>query len=257
MNAELGYRAAPKVGYVTDLDDFVYGRLDARFVFATPRPIVLSAHVRGDTGRNRGFEMIDGLGPDPAGGALTRRFDRWSLDWGVSAEASPIERLTLYGSFFCARLNQDSGVTQSTVQRYFQETVPLVFTDIGQDGFVNKQMSLILGASRDWKAGFDTGLAYSYTFARATFETGGAPELGLISDNRRIDNRTQVVDFEAGWKPTQGLRLLAGYRLQWNRDNVDAPESVGSAATPIDRSTHQHTFTVGVRFDGSFFRRAL
>lgn len=255
LSGEIGYRAAPRVGYVTDLDDFVYGRVDARWVLGTPRPVVLTAFVRGDTGRSEEFAMVEGLGPVPPGPDVNRRFDRWTLGWGVGAETSPIDRLTLFASFLCGRINQDSGVTLSTVQRYFQDAVPLVFTDIGADGFENQQKSLLLGIARDWRGGFDTGLSYTYTFAEAKYETGGVQQLDLIAANRRIENQSQILDFEAGFRVEQGLRVLAGYRFQWNGDGVAPPQSIASSATPIDRDALQHTIMLGVTLEASFFDR--
>jgi hypothetical protein len=255
LSGELGYRAAPKVGYVTNLDNFVYGQVDARWVLGTPRPVVLTALVRGDSGENDGVDMVEGLGPTPPGPDVQRRFDRWTLGWGVGVETSPIERLSLYASFLCGRLNQDSGVMLSTVQRYFQDQIPLTFTDIGLDGYQSQHKILTLGASREWRAGFDTGLSYTYTFAHAEYNTGGVQQLDLIAENRAIDNKTQVLNFEAGWRPQPGLRLLAGYRFQWNRDGESPPQSIASSATPINNDALQHTITLGVSLDGSLFDR--
>ena len=43
-----------------------------------------------------------------------------------------------------------------------------------------------------------------------------------------------------------GLRVLAGYRYQHYDDDAPTFESVASAVPPFDRSTHQHTLTLGV-----------
>ena len=74
-----------------------------------------------------------------------------------------------------------------------------------------------------------------------------------MRERRRIENHTQVLDLEAGWTPRPGLRLLAGYRLQWHGDDVAAPESIASAMMPVDRTTNQHTLTIGARLDASLF----
>lgn len=260
LKGELGYRAAPETGYVTDLDNFVHGRIDARYTFATKRPLAMTAFVRGDSGGNDDFEMVDGLAPDPNRPRLGRRFDRWQIGWGVGLEASPVDRLSVFASFLCGRLRQKSGLVLSNYQRYYQESgappgVGLTFTDVGLDDFMNERKSLILGVQHDWSSRFDTGGAYTYSRARAIFEGGGNAALDLLSARRGVDMRTQVLDLEGGWRPAEGLRVLTGYRLQWNRDDFDAPTSNASSATPIDRSTHQHTITLGVQIDGRFFER--
>jgi len=260
IRGDLGYRAAPSTGYVTDLENYVHGRVDARYTLPTSRPFALTAFVRGDSGRNDDFDMVSGLGPDPAGPSLQRRFERWTLGWGLGADATPVDRLSVFASFICGRLRQESGVVTSSWQRYYQEvgtppTSVLTFTDIGGDDFLDAQKSLILGVQHDWSDRVDSGVSYTFSHASAEYEGEGAPALDLARARRRVDQRSHVVDLEAGWRPAEGLRLLAGYRLQLNRDDVDAPQSVASAAAPIDRSTHQHTFTLGASFDGRFFER--
>ena len=159
----------------------------------------------------------------------------------------------LHATFLCHRLEQNGGVVVSNAQRPFQENVALTFTDIGLDAFQNEQKSLVLGAAWAFGAGFDVGGSYAWTFARGRYQTGGDPRLDLVRERRRIENHTQVMDLEAGWTPKQGLRLLAGYRLQWHGDDVPAPESIASALAPVDRSTYQHTLTLGARLDASLF----
>ncbi len=254
LDGRLGYRAAPQTGYITDLDDYVHGQLRLRQTFTTRRPLALTAFARGDWGQNDQFEMVEGLGPDPTGTSVGRTFERWTVQWGVGLEAAPVDRLSVFASFVRQCLNQQSGVVTSTLQRYFQETAALDFTDLGVDDARQKMASFVTGLNYDFSRHVDAGVAYTYTRSKSNYEGEASPAFDVLRAERRVENRTHVVDFQTGFEPRVGLRLLAGYRLQYNRDDVDAPESIASALPPIDRSTYQHTFTVGVRFDGRVLR---
>lgn len=258
VGGEIGYRIAPSTGYITDLDDFVHGSVDARFTLPTRRHWSLNAFVRGDSGDNDDFQMVGGLGPDPQGPPVDRSFDRWTLGWGVGFETIPIERLSLYASFACGRMRQESGVVLSSWQRYFQEVgtpsvSELSFTDIGGDDYLDAYKSLVVGLHRPFGDRFDSGVAYSFTHSNSEYQGDGAPQLDLLGASRKLDDTTHVLDLEAGWRPMPGLRLMAGYRLQYNEDHVAAPESTGSVVAPTDRDTWHQTFTIGATFDGRLF----
>lgn len=260
VRGEVGYRIAPSTGYIADLGNFVHGNVDARWTLPTRRHWSLNAFLRGDSGSNDDFEMVEGLGPDPQGASVDRSLDRWSLGWGVGMETVPTKGLSIYASFSCGRMKQRSAVVLSSWQRYFQEvgTPPLVvltFDDIGDDDYLDTYRSLIVGLHHEWSDRFDTGVSYAYTHSSAEFEGTGAPELDLLRAHRQLDDSTQVIGLEGGWRPREGLRLIAGYRLQYNGDDVAAPESNGSVVPPRDRDTWQQTFTIGATFDGRFFAR--
>ena len=64
-----------------------------------------------------------------------------------------------------------------------------------------------------------------------------------------------VIDLEIGHWLMKGLRVLGGYRYQLYEDDAKVVDSVGSAVDPYDRSTHQHTITLGVTLTSDFFAR--
>ncbi|MBW2418103.1 MAG: hypothetical protein JRH19_06125, partial [Deltaproteobacteria bacterium] len=95
------------------------------------------------------------------------------------------------------------------------------------------------------------------TRAEALYEGSSlSAELELIAENRIIDSEVHVLDFEVGRWVMEGLRVLAGYRYQNYKDRAPLVQSVASAVQPFDRSTHQHTVTVGVTLTRDFFARS-
>jgi hypothetical protein len=262
LNAELGYRNAPKTGYIVELDDNFYGRARASYVFQWRRPLSLSAFVQGGTGDNGDFSVVSGLGPNPAGPALGRSYESSNVAGGLTASLSPVDRLSTVVSFFYGYDSQDTGLDLSTLQRYFQEVLPIGFQPDGTSEFENHQLSLILGSHFRLTERTDGRLGYGYTHAKTRYQGGsanlscvisGASCLSLIAPNRKIDSDTHTVDFEVGHWLRDGLRVLAGYRLQLYSDDAPTVQSVASAVRPFDRSTHQHTVTLGVTLTSDFF----
>jgi hypothetical protein len=257
LDAELGYRWAPETGYAVELDDNLYGQLRASYVFLLPRALVLSAYVRGGRGENGDFTMVSGQGPSPNGPFLPRSYERSNVVAGVTASVSPLDRLSLYASFFYGQDDREISLDLSTLQRYWQDQVGILFSNDGDSRFENQQMSLILGAHLQLAERTDGGLSYGYTKAKALYRgSTSSVELELISQNRVIDSDTHVLDLELGRWVREGLRVLGGYRYQHYDDRAPLPESVASAVDPYDRSTHQHTVTVGVTLTSDFFTRS-
>ena len=105
-------------------------------------------------------------------------------------------------------------------------------------------------------------LSYGYTHAKARYRGGsanlsclisGTSCLELIAPNQKIESDIHTIDFEVGHWLRDGLRVLAGYRLQHHDDGSSSVQSVASAVRPFDRSTHQHTVTLGVTLTSDFF----
>ena len=59
VQGELGYRLSPDIGYVTDLDDYVYGKLRASYTLPVERSVVLSLFAQGGSGENRSQVMVE------------------------------------------------------------------------------------------------------------------------------------------------------------------------------------------------------
>ena len=264
LSAELGYRTAPDTGYIVELDDNFYGRLRASYVFRWRRPLSLSAFAQGSTGDNGDFSVVSGLGPDPAGISLGRSLERSNVAWGVTGSLSPVDRLSPYLSFFWGHDTQDTGLDLSNLQRYFQEVLPIGFETDGKSEFENQQLSLILGSHLQLTEQTDGRLSYGYTHAKAHYRgdsanisclISGSSCLGLIAPNRKIDSDIHTIDLEVGHWLREGLRVLAGYRLQLYDDGSPVVQSVASVVQPFDRSAQQHTVTLGITLTSDFFAR--
>jgi hypothetical protein len=256
INAELGYRWAPDTGYAMELDDNLYGELRASYVFPLQRPILVSGYVRGGTGENDDFTVVSGQGPIPTGARVRRSYERTHFVTGATATVSPSDRLTLTASLFYRRDDQDSTLDLSTLQRYFQGVSPVDFSRDGTSRFENEQTSLVLGL--DAKLSEKTNLGLSYSFSRAEADYSGSDWtvlLNLVDDSHRIESDTHVLDFELRHTVTHGLEVLGGYRYQDYSDDAPVTASTGSAVSPFDRSTHQHTVTVGATLTSEFFER--
>ena len=148
VSGELGYRTSPETGYVTDLDDYVYGKLRASYTLPLQRSVVLSLFARGGSGDNRNQVMVGGggLGTPPAGPNLRRRFDR--DDWlvGLTANASPWDSVGLFASFFVSQDAQDYELALSSLQRYVQPLAPVTFSNAGPTDYENDLWSVVLGS---------------------------------------------------------------------------------------------------------------
>lgn len=255
VRAELGYRGAPKTGYVVDLDRYVYGKADVSYVLELARPVALSAFARGGSGRNRDFSAVGGLGPNPSGAAVDRNFDRMQVSWGVSATSSPWKRVTLFSSFFQSRDDQDYRLVLSDQPRYYQDTVPLVFTADGPVDYRSDDLGVVLGADFQLDERTDAGLSYSFnridTRYRRTGSTSG--NIATIADEHRIDADIHRVALHVGRRLREGLRVTAGYSLDLYDDR--SPPHGAGVVPPFDLGTYQHTVTVGVTLTNELLKK--
>jgi hypothetical protein len=253
VNGEVGYRDAPETGYVTDLDDYVYGKLRASYTLPVERPLTVSLFGQGGSGKSRSQSFADGVGNFPAGPSLSRDFDRTSWLWGVTANATPFRELGpardvgLFVSFFMSRDAQDYDLVLSSLQRYVQPLAPVFYADVGRTDYEDQRFSLVLGGHTRIGERSDLSASYSFTRAEASFDSSStSSQIALIALNREVDSDTHVVDVEAGHWLRDGLRVLLGYRVQYHDDRGPIPTSVASVVSPFDLSNVQHTVTLGV-----------
>jgi hypothetical protein len=254
LSGEVGYRDAPRTGYIVDLDDYVYGRLRAAYVLPLPRLVVASAFLNGSSGRNRDFDMVSGVGGQPAGPRLARNFDRSTLGGGITLTASPVDRLSLYASLFFEHDEQNHSLALSTLPRYFQDGVPIVFSNDGTTRYDSRATSLMLGGRLRIDERTDGSLHYTYTWTEARYGNGatGSP-LRTVSSNRQIDSEIHGIHLALRRTLRAGLRVQLGYGLQIHDDHAPVPTSVASVVTPFDRSTLQHRVTVGITLTQALF----
>jgi hypothetical protein len=256
IRGEIGYRGAPKTGYITELDDYVYGKARVSYAIPLERPIVLTAFGQGSSGRNRDFDMVTGQAPlAPTDPRTSRDFDRYGWAWGLTASTSLPRNVALYASFFQSHDAQNydlvtsersllGGNARLNGQRYFQDGDFVDFT-LNNEGVEYQTDNLSVVAGSAWQATrqTDLGLSYAFTQAQTTYESV------LTGDLTQINANIHRVYCDVGHWVMEGLRVSAGYRFDLYDDGSRVPQ-------PVDYSTTQHTITVGVTltndlFDGS------
>ncbi len=246
IRAELSYQDAPDTGYVTDLGGYVQGNLRATYAVPIALPATVSFHVRGGTGKNSDFSMVSGLGPNPPGPSIKRDYERAHWNLGLSSDLLLKKDLSLFASFFYSRDQQSDDLLLSTVQRYFQDSVPITFRSAGELDFQTDEWGIVLGSQYRFSEQTDLGLSYSFTSAEANYgNSGSARELTLIDDNRVVDAKIHALDFEIRHQLRDGLKVFAGYRLQAYSDGAPKPNSLGSTRQPPSRSDYRHTVSFG------------
>lgn len=254
LRGEVGYRDAPDTGYITELDDYFYGKLRASYTIPLSRPVVISAFAQGGTGKNRDFNAVSGMGPLPLGPLLDRDFDRSNYLWGLTASASPWDSVTVFASFHQARDSQDYNLVVSNLQRFFQDVVTLSFRPDGDLEYGANDFSVIAGTHVDLTDHTDAGLSYAFTRARTQYRANpGTIDTRLIQNSGLIDADIHRLDLEVGHWVMEGLRVLVGYRLQLYEDGAPVPVSTGSVVMPRNPSTHQHTVTFGVTLNSDLW----
>lgn len=254
VSGELGYRTSPDIGYVTDLDDYVYGKLRASYTLPLERSVVLSLFARGGAGENRSQVMVggggDGLGTPLTGPDLRRHFDRYDWLVGLTASASPWDPVGLFASFFVSKDAQDYELALSSLPRYVQPSAsplaPVTFSNAGATDYENQLWSAVLGSHIQLDDRTDAGVSYSFTHARTRYSAGGSSQLSLVDQYSKIDSDVHGAALEIGRWLVEGLRVLAGYRFEYYYDGTSLSESVQSAVAPFDLTTTRHTVSVGV-----------
>jgi hypothetical protein len=247
ISGEVGYRGAPDTGYVLDLDDYVYGKFNASYAIPIELPIVLSTFVRGGSGENRDFSAVSGVGPNPAGSETRIKFERREIAWGLTVSSYPTDDVSVFASFFQAYNDQNYHLVLSDLQRYWQSSAGVNFSNSGSPDDRNRQTSFVLGTHVDISENTDAGLSFSFTRAELHYNRSGQPaNVKSIEDNSSIDSDIYGVQLEVGHWIRDGLRLLVGYRLQLYDDSSPQPSGTGSVVSPNGPSMSQHTLTLGI-----------
>jgi hypothetical protein len=259
IRGEIGYRGAPKTGYITELDDYVYGKARVTYALPLEHPILLTAFGQGSSGRNRDFNMVDGQGPVPAGAQTSRDFDRYSWMWGLTASTSLQRDVSLYASFFQSRDAQDYDYVSServpfnpNGQRYFQDQFFIDFVTNDPVEYSTSDLSVVAGSAWQATAQTDLGLSYAFTRAQTTYEPTG-PTTAVLNEISKINSSIHRVYFDVGHWVMEGLRVSAGYRFDLYDDRGSAPTVTSSNVPPFDPSNSQHTISVGVTLTNDLF----
>lgn len=244
LSGEVGYQIAPETGYLTDLDDRVYGKLRASYTLPVQRAVVLSLFARGSAGESNEQVLVSGVGEDPDGGSATRRFERTRWLWGLTVSGSPIDSVGIFASFFMSRDSQDYDLALSSLQRYLQPIVPVSFRIDRRSDYQDDQLSLVIGMQVQLTDETDAALSYSFTRAETEYDDAGF-QTSLIASEREIDADIHGLDLELRHWLRAGLRVQAGYRIQHYDDRSRLPASSGSLVQPFDLTTTRHMVTVG------------
>jgi hypothetical protein len=257
ISGELGYRTSPDTAYVTDLDDYVYGKLRASYTLPLQRSVVLSLFARGGSGDNRNQVMVGGggVGTPPTGPDLRRHFDRYDWLVGLTANASPWDAIGLFASFFVSKDAQDYELALSSLQRYVQPLAPVTFSNAGSTDYENDLWSIVLGTHIQLDEQTDASVSYSFTNAYTDYSAGGSPQLLLVDRFSGIDSDIHGADLEVGRWLFPGLRVRVGYRFEYYDDGSTLPESVQSAVAPFDLTTTRHTVTLGVTLTSALLEK--
>jgi hypothetical protein len=257
FDAEVGYREMPDTGYITDLDDYVYGEARATYTVPTTRPIQLSAFARGGSGKNRNFFMVDGIGPSPSGALTPRDFDWTDYAVGLSGSYSPHRDWSLFASVTYGNDAQDQALVLSTLQRYYQPLQNITFGPDGVPSWSNGQTSVVLGAHHRFDESTDVSTTYNFTAIDADYTVDVASQaVALIAANSAVHQEIHNLFFEGGHWLRPGLKVLVGYRLQLLDDSSPMSTGQGSVVPNLPLSVTQHTVTVGVTLTDELLKRA-
>jgi len=255
VRAKLSYRFAPDTGYVTDLDNYFEGELRASYTLPVTRPANLGVFVRGGVGENSDFSLVGGLAPNPPGPSVDRDYERSHVTFGLNGDWSWRDDVTLFGSIFYSHDDQSDDLLLSNLQRYIQEVIPITFSSAGSLDYGSDEVSFVAGSKFRVSERTDGRFSYAFTHAESTYDHGSDPAIQLIDANREVDADIHSIDLELRHRVQEGLRLFAGYRIQYFSDAAGQPTSVGSVRQPPDRSDLRHTVTFGVTLNGDLLDR--
>jgi hypothetical protein len=256
ISGEIGYRGAPETGYILDLDKYVYGKLRTSYVIPIEPYVVMSAFVRGGSGKNKDFSMTNGTGADPAGSKLGLKFERQDVTWGLTVMSYPVDDVSVYASFFQTYDKQNYELVGSTLQRYLQGLLPVDYFEDGGPDHSNNQLSFSLGTHVRFSDNTDANLSYTFTRAKLDYDNNASANVAQIEDNRVIDSDIHGVQMELGHWLRDGLRIQAGYRLQLFDDSSARTSDAGSVVRSNSPDQTQHTVTLGVTLNSDLFARS-
>jgi hypothetical protein len=197
LTGEAGYQIAPETGYLTDLDDRIYGKLRAAYTLPLERAVVVSFFARGGSGESDEQVLVSGVGENPAGTRVRRRFDRDEWLAGLTASAAPSDTIGLFASIFVSQDAQDNDLVLSSLQRYLQPLVPVTFSETGSTDYQDDRVTVVVGTHVALSDETDAALSYSFTRSETEYD-GSAPRASLIARYREVDADIHGLDLELG-----------------------------------------------------------
>jgi hypothetical protein len=236
LSGEVGYRDAHDTGYITELDDFSYGKLRVSYTLPVDRPVTLSLHGRREVGQNNDFTQFGGVVP---GNRADRDFDRETFSYGAAVTGSPCDGLTLFGSAQHDRDTQDFDLWANPGR-----LAGLDFSVVDPLDYRADVTTAVLGGVLEISEKTDVRLSYSFTWSNWRFESDNATT-STIDGFNRIRNDVQRAQIEVGHWLRDGLRVSGGYRFDKYRDRTNVSTGMGTVQ-PFSDSTEQHTVIFGL-----------
>jgi hypothetical protein len=186
---------------------------------------------------------------------VDRDFERSHVTLGLTGDWALRDDAMIFGSIFYSHDDQSDDLLLSNLQRYFQEVVPITFRSAGDLDFASDEINLVSGMKVSASERTDWSLTYGYTRAETSYDNGSDVVIQLIESNRKVEADIHSIDLGIRHRVREGMRLFAGYRIQYFSDGVSRPSSLGSVRRPPDRSDLRHTVTFGVTLNGDLIAR--
>ncbi len=247
FSGEVGYKIAPKTGYIRELDNVSYGNARVSYTLPLARPVTLSAFGGAESGKNKDFSMVstDFSGAEIPGGRRDRDFERDTHFYGLTLTGSPRDDLTLFASFTRHHDAQDFDLVRSTVRRFKEPSSGVeFFTDSPLD-YRGDLLGLSVGSTAQLSDRTDASVAYTFTRSNVRFRSSNATS-STLDGFSRIRSDIHDIAFDVGHWLRDGLRVFAGYRFQDYEDRSQGPPNGGSSLAPFGLSTRVHSVTLGV-----------
>ena len=250
LSGEVGYRNAPKTGYIRELSRAVYFKFRSSYSAPIERSLIVSLTGSGVFGKNDDFTQISqgGTAEDQS-----RDFERNDYSYGVTVSHAPLDAVTLYAAFYQYRDTQDFDLVRSTFPRYWEPIPPPV--DFRTDNPLDYRADLtniLFGSTLQATKRTSVTVSYSFTASRSKFDADNSTA-AVFRPASLIDSNIHSVETLLGHWLTESLRVYAGYRFDKYKDYARVPPGTGSVVPSFDLSTHQHTITFGVTLTNAAF----
>jgi hypothetical protein len=252
MSAEAGYQSAPNTGYIRELTQAYYFSFRGTYSAPTSHPLDFALFGNGEFGKNTDFQQRSEA---PGFSNPNRDFQRSNYSYGVTATYMPRKPLTLFSSFFQHRDAQMFDLVRSNAVRYLEPTAAAVsfFKDNPLD-YRADLTNVLFGGTYQISERTEATISYSYTHSNSHFEGNNATS-NTLRDASKILSDIHSVDARVGHWLADGLRVYVGYRFDDYLDHTTVPAGTDSVATTFDRSTRQHTGTLGVTLTSALLHR--
>jgi len=252
LSAEVGYQYAPETGYIRELDQAYYFDFRGTYSAPTARPLDFGLFGKGKFGENDGFRQYSEA---PGAQNPKRDYDRNYYSYGVTASYMPYKTITLFSSFFQHHDAQMFDLVRSNAVRYLEPTAAVVnfFVDSPLD-YTADLTNVLFGGTYQISERTDTTISYSYTHSHSRFDDDNSTS-ATLEDTSKILSNIHSVDARLGHWLAEGLRVYVGYRFDDYIDDSTVPAGTDSVVPAFNRSTIEHTGTLGITLTSALLER--